>query len=187
MTQAPPYAAPPRRRRPSGWWFVVGGASLVAAVAVGIVLVVWTLSGVFDIEDTVAADGLPHRISLSGTEERMLWGRPQASTDCAVVDTATGTDVARSPVAGSLDKHDGSGSWTGVSNFRPGSGDLEITCQAAGGPVQVGPATTVGSFVGKVLATVLAPLALGGFGFVTLLVTGILFATGEPRRRGDVT
>lgn len=174
--------APPRRTRPSGWWFAVGGVCVLAAIAAGIGLLVWTLGGLLDVEASVRADGEPHAVVLDGGGERMVWGRSADGTDCTIVDTATGEEVDYSPVSGTLTKEDRSGSWTGVVTFDPGSGSLQVTCVDTGGEVvQLGPASDAGTFVGKVLATVLVPLVLGGLGLVVLVVTGILFATGAPR------
>ena len=52
-----------------------------------------------------------------------------------------------------------------------------------GSTVDVGPSPSVAGLVGGILAAVLAPLLLGGAGFVVVLVTGVLWSTRPPRQR----
>ncbi|MEV7428650.1 hypothetical protein AB0N29_03460 [Nocardioides sp. NPDC092400] len=182
----PPYAAgpgapDPRRPRPSGWWFAMGGALLVAAVASGIGLLVWTLSGFLDTDATVSGDGRPHLVTVDDDRDRVLWLRTDDPTACRVVDATTGQEVRLGPVGGTFEKSDGSGEWTADSRFRPGSGELEVTCAAGGAPVQVGHAPDVRGFVGGIVATVAVPLVLGLAGLVVLLVTAVRWGTGRPR------
>lgn len=187
----PPYGAasastapppPPRRRRPSGWWFVLGGALIVAAVASGVGLLLWTLSGFLSTDASVAADGRAHLVSVPTDQDRMLWVHEYDAADCSVLDTTTGEEVAYSSVGGSFTKSGGSGDWVADRRFDPGSGRLEVTCTEAGGPAEIGPAPRIGSFVGGIFATILVPLVLGMLGLLVLIVTGVLFATGAPRR-----
>ena len=183
----PPYAAPlapqpPRRRRPSGWWFVVGGGLILAGIAIGVGLFVWTVKGFVKTDATVRADGRPHIVLLEPEEQKMLWVHEYDAARCSIVDRATGDEVAYSPVSGSLTRSTGGDEWVGDRRFDSGSGQLEVTCNRSGGPAQIGPAPRVGAFVGGILAMILIPLALGGMGLVVLIVTGVRFATGEPRK-----
>lgn len=171
----------PRRRRPSKWWFAVGTVLLVGAVAVGIGMFVWTLSNFLTTDATVSGDDQPHQVSLPDDRERMLWGRDGLTPDCVIVDNRTSQPVTFSPVMGSFTRQDSSGDWVGISRFDPGSVDLTVTCTEAGGPVQIGRAIQVGSFVGGIFATILVPLLLGGLGVLVLIITTVLFATGRPR------
>jgi hypothetical protein len=66
--------------------------------------------------------------------------------------------------------------------FDPGSGELRIICAEAGAPAQIGPAPHMGTFVGGILGTILVPLGLGLLGLVVLIVTGVRFANGAPRK-----
>ena len=190
----PPYGAPgppasPRRRRPSGWWFVVGAGLVLAGIAIGAGLFVATLKGFLDTEATVPADGRPHAVSVGTDGDRMLWGHDGVPdrADCLIRDRATARNVVPAPVGGSFSRSDSSGDWVGLLRFDPGSGRLEVTCtRAAGGEFQIGAAPDIGTYVGGIFATVLAPLVLGGIGLVVLIVTGVLFATGGPRKAQDV-
>jgi hypothetical protein len=191
--QPPPYAASylppgyglppgPKKRRPSAWWFALGGGLLVAAIAVGVGLVVWALSDYFDVDATVEGDGQTHAVTLSGQEERMVWQHPAEPVECQIVDAATGTGVETRPVTETYTRSGGSGEWEGIRLFDPGSGDLEVTCSEQGGPIQIGVAPDLGRIGGGVLAGVLGSVVLGGLGLIVLVVTGILFATRGPRR-----
>ncbi len=181
----PAYPAPqPRRPRPSGWWFVAGGALVLVGVVVGVALFAWTLLGFLSTDATVQADGTAHVVQLDDPDKgRMIWWPAGQTADCRIVDMVTGEEVEVSPPGASFDKSDGSGSWRGAGVFDPGSGTLEVTCSTTGGPIQIGPSPQAASFVGGILATVLAPLLLGGAGLIVLLVTTIRYVRGEPRPR----
>jgi hypothetical protein len=209
MSQPPPsYPVPsgyppgqpplPTRYRPSGWWFVLGGALVVAAIVAGIGLFVWTLSAFLTTDATVGADGQAHRVSVDTDGDRMLWVQAAVpAPDCEVVDTATGRPVALSPVTSHLTKDVGDGEWRAAYRFAPGSGELEVTCAGApdvgtgpdrqmtwGPKVQIGPAPSIGGFVGGVLATIAVPSLLGLSGVAILVVTGVLWATRPARPKG---
>lgn len=184
----PPYGAPlapppPRRPRPSGWWFVVGGGLILAGIAIGIGLFVWTLKGFLETDATVPADGAAHAVLLEPGEEKMLWVHEYDAARCSLVDRATGEEVTYSPVTGSFTRSSGgSGEWVGDRLFDSGSGQLEVTCDRSGGPAQIGPAPEIGTFVGGIFATILAPVLLGAVGLIVLIVTGVKFANGAPRK-----
>ncbi|NPC95555.1 hypothetical protein [Nocardioides sp. zg-DK7169] len=181
----PPYAAAPvpaRPPRPSGWWFVAGGALLVAGVVAGVVLFVSTLSGFLSTDARVDATGT-QEVTVPTDGERMLWVPEGTSVRCQVLDVATGEPVRTGAVTGDLRRSDSSGSWVGVLRFDPGSGTVSITCPGATGTLLIGPAPSVGGFVGGLLLTVLVPLLLGGAGLVVLVLTGVLWATRPPRAR----
>jgi hypothetical protein len=194
MSQPPPsYPVPsgyppgqpplPPKKRPSGWWFVVGVALIVAAIAAGIGLFIWTLSGFLDTDATISADGQPHHVTVGTSEDRMLWLEDGFGQECAIVDQRSGAQIRLHPVSADYTRSDSSGDWSGFARFDPGSGDLEVTCTASDGAVLIGPAPQIGSFVGGILATIFAPLLLGLAGLVVLIVTGILFTTRPARAR----
>lgn len=194
MTQhpPPPYAAPaplpsapvppPARPRPSGWWFVVGGGLILAGVAIGVGIFVWTIKGFLDVDTTVPADGRAHLVLLEPGEQKMLWVHEYDAARCSIVDRATGTGVGYSPVTGTFTRSTGGAEWVGDRRFDSGSGQLEVTCDRSGGPAQIGAVPRIGTFVGGVFATILAPLLLGAIGLVVLIVTGVKYAAGAPRR-----
>lgn len=185
MTQppTPPYGAPPRerRRRPSAWWFAVGGTLVLVAIVVFVAVFAWTLTGFLDTDATVDADGRPETIRLEGDDRRMLWLQDGVAQTCTVADPDTGDEVPTRSVGGDFNRSEGGTDWTGSVTFASGSGSVEITC-TGGGTVIVGPAPAIGSFVVGLLATIFIPLLLGGTGVVILIVTGVLFATGRPRK-----
>jgi hypothetical protein len=161
---------------------VVGGGLVAAGIAIGVGLFVWTVLGFMKTDATVAADGRPHQVSVGTDGDRMLWVHEYDAADCSIVDRATGREVTYSPVTGSFTRSTGRDEWVGDRRFDPGSGELRIICDAAGGPAQIGPAPQIGTFVGGILGTILVPIALGLAGLVVLIVTGVRFATGAPRK-----
>jgi hypothetical protein len=178
----PAYQKPvPRRRRPSGWWFVVGSLLMLAGLGIGILLIVQTVLTFTETDATIQADGQAHTLSVYPDRDRMVWIRPDEPQRCAIVDSGTGGPVDLEDVDADYTKDVGSGEWEAVSRFDPGSGDLEITCAATGGEIQIGPAPEFGELVGGLAAGIIIPLLLGGTGFVMLIVVGVLFATGRPR------
>lgn len=188
MSADPTLPTPPRaptRVRPSAWWFALGGGLLAAAVASGIALFAWTLSGFLTVDVTVRGDGEPHRVQVPTGGDRMVWtweGRFDLDDPpCTIVDTATGTEVELRSPSGEFRRQDGGGDWTGVARFDPGSGSLEITCAYDG--VQIGPTPNLGSFGLGLAATIVVPLVLGGLGLIVLLATGILWSTRATTRR----
>ncbi len=186
-----PYRPPPvypayqkpvsSRRRPSGWWFVVAGLLMVAGIAVGVLLIIQSVRAFVEVDATIQADGETHSITVDTDQDRMVWVHPSQTENCSIVDARTGEEVGLDDVSASYSKDVGSGSWEGASTFDPGSGELEITCAASGGEIQIGPAPDIGGFVGGLVGGILLALLLGGAGFVMLIVVAILFATGRPR------
>ena len=180
-----PYAAPPpppQRRRPSAWWFVLAVGLMVAGIAVGVTILVLTIKGFTETDATVPADGRLHSVSVEADEERMIWIDTSRPPDCSIVDTETGNEVryTGTPDA-SYEKSSGGPNWAGDRTFDPGSGELAVTCEEAGGPIQIGPAPQFREFFGGIAIGIFVPFFLGGIGFLMLIVVVILFATGRPR------
>lgn len=159
---------------------------VLVAIGAFVALFVWTLSGFLKTDATVEADGRPHQVSVPTDRDRMLWFDETVTyPDCQVVDLRSGEEIRLRSVSGDFRRSQGStGDLVGVHQFDPGSGQIEVTCDGAhvGAVVEIGPAPAIGSFVGGLLATILVPLLLGGSGVVVLIVTGVLFATGRPRK-----
>jgi hypothetical protein len=155
----------------------------VAALVIGVLLFVFTLKAVLETDANVSADGRPHSVTVGTDGDRMLWLEEGYGQQCAIVDEETGQPVDTSPTGGDFNRSDGSGEWHGALKFDPGSGHLEVTCTNSEGAVLIGPAPQVAGFVGGILAAILVPLLLGGFGVVALIVTTVLFATGAPRKQ----
>lgn len=179
----PAYQKPvPSRRRPSGWWFVVAGLMMVAGVAIGVLLIVQTVRAFVDVDATIEPDGETRSIVVDTDKDRMVWIHAFDQPVCSIVDADTGVEVRQKPLGNTeYTKSAGGREWTGDTTFDPGSGRLEVTCDASGGPIQIGPAVGFGSFFGGLAAGILIPLVLGGGGFVLLVLIAILYATGRPR------
>jgi hypothetical protein len=160
---------------------VVGGGLILAGLALGIGMFVWTLRGFMQTDATVPADGRAHSISVGTDRDRVLWVRPLDPADCTIVDLATGREVTFTGVAGTFTRSHGSGEWRAGEQFDPGSGELSVRCARSGGPAEIGPAPKIGSFVAGILLTILVPVVLGLLGLVVLIVTGVRFASGGPR------
>jgi hypothetical protein len=201
MTTTPPsYPAPPGqqpRYRPSWVWFLVGAGLIVVGLAAGVVLFIWTLAAFFTTDARVPADGQPHTVTVETDGDRMLW-RDEDVFDpgCRIVDTATGEEIRLRPVTSQLSRDFGDGGSVAAYRFDPGSGELEVTCALhlpdtadepdwtmgwGDGNVEIGPAPSVGGFVGGLIATVAVPSLFGLFGLATLVVTGVLWATRPAR------
>lgn len=178
----------PAKVRPSAWWFALGGGLLAAAVASGIALFAWTLSGFLSTDASVPADGAPHRVAVEHDDDLMLWAdETTVAPACTVIDLATGTTVAQREPAGEFRRQvGGDGDWLGVAVVDGGVEDLEVTCEQLSTPpsaVEIGPVPSLGSFGLGLAATIVVPLVLGGLGLVVLLVTGILWSTRATTRR----
>lgn len=161
----------------------MGIALLGAAGIVGIGLFGWTLVGFLRTEVSVAADGSPHRVTVGVDGDRFLWMRDGAQGDCALRDEVTKLEIDLRPVNGTYTRTVNGVGWAAVARFDPGSGQLVVTCTGSAGTVQIGPASSVGRFVGGILGAILIPLVLAGAGLTVLMVTGILFLTRPPRPR----
>jgi hypothetical protein len=171
----------PSRRRPSAWWFAVAGLLMLAGIAIGVLLIVQAVRTFTDVDATIQADGETHAVSVDADQDRMVWIHPSEPQRCVIMDAESGTPVDLDDVSASYTKDVGSGEWEGSSRFDPGSGDLEITCEATGGEIQIGPAPEFGKFFGSLAAGIIIPILLGGGGFVLLILIAILYATGRPR------
>ena len=175
----PPPQRPPQKPRPSGWWFVVGGGLMLVGLVVGVTAFVLLFRGLLTTDASVPVDGEGHRVSVPTDGDRLLWADTEAQRpQCTVTDRESGREIPLETPHGDFERNE----QTAVRSFDSGSGDLDITCD--GDPdteVEIGPAPSIRSFVGGILAAVLAPLLLGGAGFVIVLVTGVLWSTRPAR------
>lgn len=161
---------------------MVGAGLVVAAVAIGVFLFVTTIQAFIHTDAEIPADGQPHRVSVDTDGDRMVWVIDVERPDCTIIDVETGDPVVATgnPIAEYTKSSDGE-EWLGDYTIDPGSGDLEVTCQQTGGPIQIGPAPQFGDFFGSIALAIVVPLLLGGAGFLVLIVVGVLYATGRPR------
>lgn len=186
--QPPPYGVPyqlPRKPRPRAAWFGVGAGLIVLSIAAAVGLFLWTLSGFFETDARLPADGAPHQVTVGTDGDRMLWKDDDIfEAGCQIVDRATGDEISLLAEGGGFTRSTGSGDWVGAYRFDPGSGDLEVTCAPSSlveadqvGEIEIGPAPQIGNFVAGLIATIAIPALLGLSGIAILLVTGILWAT----------
>ncbi len=173
---------PPKRRRPSAWWFALAVGLMVAGIAVGVTILVITVKAFAATDATIPADGQSHEVSVDGGGERLVWIR-EVGAACTIVDVETREEVVYTGTPDATYTKSVNGSeWIGDRTFDPGSGELEVTCAETGGPIQIGPSPDFGDFFGGLVIGILLPFFLGGVGFLMLIVLGVLFATGRPRR-----
>jgi hypothetical protein len=180
---APP--PPPGRRRPSAWWFVAAAGLMVAGVAVGVTVLVLTVKGFTGTDATIDVDGRPHTVSVPTDGDRMLWvveGVTEPS--CEIVDLESGDRISMEDPDASYNRDFGSpGDQRGAWVFDPGSGRLEVTCSPPlATVVEIGPAPKFREFFGTIALGIFLPFFLGGVGFLMLIIVGVLFATGRPRK-----
>lgn len=194
----PPGQPPrPQKYRPSWVWFLVGAGLIVVGGVAAVGLFIWTLAAFFTTDARVPIDGRPHTVTVDTDGDRMLWRSDDVfDPGCRVVDTATGEEIRLRPVTSQFTRDTGDGDFVAAYRFAPGSGELEVTCSATPGAdlgsedrlgdpddrqVVIGPAPTVGGFVGGLIATVAVGGLLGLLGLATLIVNGVLWATRPAR------
>lgn len=195
----PPGQPPrPQKYRPSWAWFLVGGGLIALGLVAGVALFIWTLSAFFTTDARVPADGEPHAVTVDTDGDRMLWRDDDVfDPGCRIVDRASGREIPLRPVTSQFSRSTGDDDLVAAYRFAPGSGDLEVTCSAQadtggdpdwemswGEEVVIGPAPSVGGFVGGLIATIAVPSLLGLFGLATLIVNGVFWATRPARPKG---
>jgi hypothetical protein len=163
---------------------VIGGVLLVLAPVVFVGALFLTLRPLMAEDAVFASDGRPHQVDLPAGEERALYlDSAFADTGCEVVD-GSGAPVDLRPVGGEFTYNE----WEATDRFDTGDGDLTFTCSGSDPTdrVRIASIPSVGGLIGGVVGAVVLPLLLGLAGLVTLVVTGVLWATGAPRPpRGD--
>lgn len=170
-------------RRPSRWWFALGGGLLILALATVVIAIVFfasALVGFLKVDATVPDDGQAHALRVPTDPDRMLWAE-NGIADCEIRDADTGRAISVRPVSADLQRGNDSGSWRVVGRFDPGSGNLTVQC--TGGRAQIGPATQITHFLLDAALLVLVPTILGLLGLASLIITGVLYATGRPRNQ----
>lgn len=177
-----PAAPKARRRRPSRWWLAAGLLMLVVGVGLSLAALVLTIKGFTAVEATVPADGTTETLRLDADTSYLIWVHPDEPDACTVVEV-DGRQIGTSGLgATSYTRDIGSEAWEGDRTFESGSGDIEVTCAADGGPIQIGPEPAVRTVVGGLVLGLLLPILVGAVGFVVLIVAGILYAIGGPNQ-----
>lgn len=174
----PQYAAPPRRRRPRKIWFFIGGALIVLAPIIFVGALFTVLRPLTQEDAVFAVSDSPVQLDLPAGEERAVFSDRGVSADCSAVD-GSGAELDFRPVSGDFTFNE----WTAVSRFDTGDGDVTFTCEGLypNSEVRIAQLPSTGVFVAGIVIGVVAPLVLGLVGFLMLIITAILYASGAPR------
>jgi hypothetical protein len=174
----PPNAPPVTvsKPRPSAAWFAVGGAMMVVATIVFVIAVVGLVRSIAHTDAEFASTGT-HQVTLPASTQRAVFvvrGQPTAA--CTAVDGSGASVDFRRP-SEEFTYND----WVAVRVFDTGDGQLTFTC----GPGRVGEIRIARDLGGGDIARlgffgILFPFALGGAGFVVVVITTILWFTRRP-------
>lgn len=172
------------RTRPSPWWFAVGGALLVLGLTLAVAAIVLSVAAFTRVEAQVPADGVTRTVRVEPGADYLLWTRPAETQRCDVVDGADRTVLVLQGLgAASYTRDVGSGSWEGAATFTATSPTLEVTCQPASSPVEIGEKPQVHTLVGGIFLGLVLPVLLALVGGAALLVMAILYVVRAPRAR----
>lgn len=165
----PPTAARggPAPGRP-GLRCAVAVALVLAAAATGLLLVLQTWDGWYAVQHELPADGDHHAVRVEPGQPTYLWVQEYAAASCSIIDRASGDEVLPAPNDDHHVRSAPQGTWTNDRHFDSGSGDLDVTCAAGRGAVQLGPSDRALRLTLGVLATVGVPLLLTALGVLLL-------------------
>lgn len=155
--------------------------AVAAALVFGFSL--WrTVSAVLESEGSVPLDGAVHQVDLPAGEHTLFVPENSDAT-CDITDAA-GEPIAQRNPLGSINRSKGSDTWVAAKLFTTDAETVSVRCQGdvRDVPVEIGPEIQIGSFVGGIALTVIAPLLLGFAAIIWLVVLIILMARGAPRR-----
>jgi hypothetical protein len=172
-----PYAPPPSpvKRRPGAAWFAVGGALLLVAVVLFGVAMFRFVRTISHTDAVFPAVGT-HTVTVPAGTERGLFVHQGAPLPRCQVSDGTGSPLQfRRPVERFTYQR-----WVAVRVFDTGNGTLVFSCGHSGGVIRIATIPGNGDFARLGIIGVLLPLALGGLGFVVLLVTTILWISRRP-------
>lgn len=131
-------------------------------------------------EDAVFAAGdTPVQVDLPSGEERALFSTDGTAVACSATD-GSGRDLQLRAVTGEFTYND----WKAVARFDTGDGDVTFECDdlSPGAEVRIAQLPSTGVFVAGIVIGVVAPLVLGLVGFLMLIITAVLYASGAPRK-----
>jgi hypothetical protein len=170
------WSTTPVKRRPSAAWFAVGAVLMVVAGIVFGVAIVRFVRDIADADAVFSASGV-HEVTLPANAERALFvpdGRPIPR--CQVSSAGGQLVQFRRPA-----EDFSYGDWVAVRVFDTGDGHLTFSCPLGGrGEIRIAEIPSEGDFARLGFLGVMFPLALGGAGFVVLLVTTILWFSRRP-------
>ena len=135
------FTSGPRRRAAGTTWGRTGMVALIAFVALLAALVVAVTSGLrAGSTDGLVRTGSVLNLTLPADQVRLLsipLDAPAQLEGCTVRDLGHGGIVLPLSVADSSPSTTDAGEWEPVLTFRTGSGDLEVTCESTGAPIDV--------------------------------------------------
>ena len=178
--QQPPYGAPtPRRKRPRVIWFFVAGGLLLLALVVFLTALFLVLRPLTQEDAVFTASESPYQVDLPADSERTLFTSNGFPVNCSATD-GSDRQIEFRRVGGEFTYNE----WTALYRFDTGDGNVTFDCTESppGMEIRIGQTPSTGGFVGGLLVGIIVPMILGLAGVVMLIVVGVLFATGEPRK-----
>jgi hypothetical protein len=168
---------PAAKRRPSWVWFLVGGIFMFA----GAVLAVVTLAqfGIdVDRDDALFKAKGTHVVNVPEHTRRGIFLVPTEPIPHCTVTHADGTSIDLEPPASRFDTDE----WEAELVFDTGDGTLRFRCRgAADSMIRIGVVPERDDYVRVGILGVAVPFALGGIGFLVVLINGILWYIRRPR------
>lgn len=170
----------PRGPRPRGIRFA--GPVLLAVLGLVVLLSAFGYfrASMTHTDDTIPRDNQPYRITLEGTEERMLWTETHIGDLCTVTDTETGEPIEVREPEGDFDREIDGTYGSGIGTFDPESTAVTVSCAEADGSVEVGRAPSR-DMVTASLAGAFGGIGLGVLGLIWLVVLLIVDFTRGRR------
>lgn len=179
----PPRPLPPAKPRPRALWFLGPVLLMVLGAALAIGAGVFFAKTLGATDDEVPLDGKPHNVSLSDSEDRLVWratGSPVPT--CTYLDDATGSELEWSTPSASYTRSFKGPEYSGFLVVAPTSDAMVVTCAAEDAPpLQIGKKPDTGSTFGGFFGGLFGGLALGGVGLIWLIVLLVVFLT-RPKR-----
>ena len=183
-----PYAASAPKRRPRALWFALGAVMMLLGLVIGMVVIMTALRAATVEDGVITANGQAAAIASPANRSRMLFVQSgHTPPDCDLVD-GSGEALLKRTIVETITITTGGQEWRAFTQIdSSGDGAITITCRPVTNDVaqvRVGQPVDTASLGGAVLAGAGAILALGGAGFVILLITAILWITRRPRTQG---
>ena len=182
-----PYAASAPKPRPGALWFVLGAVLMLLGIVIGMVVITTAVRAATAEDGVITANGQAAALASPANRSRMLFVQSgHAPPDCDLVD-GSGQALLKRTIVDTITVTTGGQDWRAFAQIdSSGDGAITIVCRPVTNDVaqvRVGQPVDTASLEGTVLAGVGVILALGGAGFLVLLVTTILWLARKPRTR----
>lgn len=174
-----PSAYPPQpvaKRRPSWVWFLVGGVLMMAGAVLAVVVLA-TFGIDVDRDDALFTASGTHDVIVPAHVRRGIFVvESDPNPQCNVTHT-DGTRIDLEPPSSDYTYDE----WMVVLEFDTGDGRLRFQCHdGADARIRIAMVPDRHDFVRVGILGAAVPAALGGIGFLVVLVTGILWYTRRP-------